>query len=456
MSEKMHFLFIEIPRLLFEPIAVGTVLGCFTALWIFHKQRGLFYWSITATICIMLIWRMAFYSMMLSSRYASILIYPAIIFTVCFFFQLKRKKQRDNSQLSHLQNQIPKVYPAIPYFLVIGLAVACLIKILHYDPYESHTVKLCQTLSREIAGKNYLIYAQQGRDRIAYYSGAPINNIQLLENETNLSLYTALNQSILKNKNIWKDVYYVFYLKKGDPEPTAQYLQIDPSIGSWECVHRELTSRRKNKEIVLYRFAPAHPYVDVWEQDIPDLSPDNQCLNGDFEQALTGKLQEERISYYKKNGISSVYCNPETLLPADWWLGITKREKESQYPIMMLTAEQPIAGKYSLLLDNREYGTPGINSSQIDRSDCFFSGFVRGLKESKINISVCGFNTKEKNITYLETITFFAKAGVTYRFSIPAKNDRRPEQYSKLLCIITFEGRILVDNIEFLNNKINQ
>lgn len=452
----MHYLFSGIPSLLFEPIAVATLLGCITAFFFLRKRRhGIFFWSITVSIAIMLLWRLALSSLMFSSRYASILLYPAVILTVWFCFQMENIFGLVAESFPRLKlAPSAKGYPSfISYLLIVGLTIACLVKILHYNPFDNYSVKLSKTLARETAGKDFRIFTLGERERIAYYSGIDYDKVAFLSTDTKESLYEALKQKILINKNSFNNVYFVFFLKKGEPEPTAQYLQISPDIGSLECIHQEVTSRRKNKKIVLYRYSPGHPNVEVWEKEVPGISSENLCKNGDFEQFLTGKQLEQRIQYYNEAGVSSFYCTPGPLFPIDWWLGITKREKESQYPIMMLSSEQPIAGNYSLLLDSRHYGTPGVNSPQIRKTGCTISGFIRGLEDSTVNISPCEIDSITKKLSFIETISFSAKRGVTYRFSIPVKADDPTDVPKNLLCIITIDGKILVDNVEFISTS---
>ena len=67
-----------IPRILFEPVAVAAVLGIITALIYSWKKRNNLFWFVACSVVFMIGWRLVIH--IISSRYASILIYPAIIF----------------------------------------------------------------------------------------------------------------------------------------------------------------------------------------------------------------------------------------------------------------------------------------------------------------------------------------------------------------------------------------
>ena len=116
----------SIPGILFEPIAVGAVLGLITAAILLWKKRPVLYWVVAFSLLFMLGWRLAI--QIISGRYASILIFPAIIATAYFIFKMEV-----------LTRFIPK-FPEwlrkyLPYLTVIGIAIGGVGQLCHYNAY---------------------------------------------------------------------------------------------------------------------------------------------------------------------------------------------------------------------------------------------------------------------------------------------------------------------------------
>ena len=141
-----------IPQILFEPIAVGALLGLFTALIFFWKKHGKFYWIVTVSIVFMLGWRLAI--QIVSTRYASLLIYPAVIFCVYFCFKLE--------DLCKLIPKFPeRLRRMVPWLFLIGLSIASLVKTLHYNPYENYIRSNCSTAKQDAAQAIPLLFGRK-------------------------------------------------------------------------------------------------------------------------------------------------------------------------------------------------------------------------------------------------------------------------------------------------------
>lgn len=447
----IQYFFSTIPRLLFEPVAVVALLGCFTTLLFFHKKDNPFFFVTLSTLCFMFIWRLSLHSLMVSSRYAAIILYPAIIFNVLFCFHVTKFVQWGKLRFFHSDNSWFKIFCVVlPYFLLSCLVVTCVIKTLRFNPYANHRIKLCGTLAREIEGKDFFLYVENDHmKQVAYYTGLDVKVPKPLFNGIHVSVYDALREKMEKAKNYVDNVYFVFSLKKGEQEPDAQNLGISPEIGTWECIYREYTSQRKNKECVLYRFTPTHPNIELWEKEIPAISPDNLCINGDFEQVLSPKQMEQRIAYYKKIEASDFYLTPGRLFPTYWWLGVSK-PKNGNTSEMALTAGSPIAGKYSLEL--KSAGTEyGMNSVFISKQNCTFSGFIRAKSKGQVLLRSCYKDVEKKKTCFINTCSFYLQPGKTYRFSLPVRLKDIPEKDKSIFIIITGRGHILVDNIECIS-----
>ena len=340
----------------------------------------------------------------------------------------------------------------IPYLLITILAAVCLAKTLHNNPYGTHTIKICKALADEIKGKDFYIYAQDAKFQIAYYAGIDAKKIDLFSDGRHHAVHKLLRRMIQNTKNYLKNIYFIFSLKQGEPEPDSEYLGIKPEMGKWKCIHREYTSRKKNRELVLYRFIPAHPNIEIWEKKIPDVSPENLCRNGNFEQSLSEKELKNRIAHYKKIGASDFYLTPGRLFPAHWGLGVSKPISGISSE-MALTEKNPIAGKYSLeMKSDNKYGL-GINSSFIQKQDCIFSGFIRAESESSVKVHSCYWDADKKKSVFINSCFFRLFPGKTYRFSIPIRMNDVPQKDKNIYIIVAEHGHILLDNVEFIRTQ---
>ena len=191
-----------IPQILFEPIAVGAVLGLFTALIFFWKKHGNFYWIVTVSIVFMLGWRLAI--QIISTRYASILIYPAIIFCVYFCFKLE--------DLCKLIPKFPeRLRRMVPWLFLIGLSIASLVKTLHYNPYENYIRSNCSTAKQDAAKFARPLALADPREvrRYHYYSGVKTLEAPALDFPGD-TVNPAVIKSFLTRYSPQCDVLYLF------------------------------------------------------------------------------------------------------------------------------------------------------------------------------------------------------------------------------------------------------
>ena len=87
MSKIVEIFLKEIPQIIHEPIAITAVIGIVLAAVCYARRPfGKFYWLILCTLLYMFAWRLAI--QIISSRYAEILLYPAVISAAyaCFKF----------------------------------------------------------------------------------------------------------------------------------------------------------------------------------------------------------------------------------------------------------------------------------------------------------------------------------------------------------------------------------
>ena len=236
-----------IPQILFEPIAVGALLGLFTALFFFWKKHGKFYWIVTVSIVFMLGWRLAI--QIVSTRYASLLIYPAVIFCVYFCFKLE--------DLCKLIPKFPeRLRRMVPWLFLIGLSIASLVKTLHYNPYENYIRSNCSTAKQDAAKFARPLALADPREvrRYHYYSGVKTLEAPALDFPGD-TVNPAVIKSFLTRYSPQCDVLYLFIVELSSNEPlTGAALGIPPE--SWKLLSCHYQNRRKKKQLRLYRYLP--------------------------------------------------------------------------------------------------------------------------------------------------------------------------------------------------------
>ena len=79
----LKYLFYTAPKMLFEPFAIAALISFACILLLRKKKNALLFRSLTGIVLFMIAWRLSIHSLMRSSRYAQILIYPCIILSGC-------------------------------------------------------------------------------------------------------------------------------------------------------------------------------------------------------------------------------------------------------------------------------------------------------------------------------------------------------------------------------------
>ena len=460
----IHFLWVGIPGLLFEPIAVVSLLGIITSLIVFRKKHDRFYWICIVSFVFVFSWRLGFHSLMVTSRYISILLYPASILVawVCFYlvpwivdrFSFLNKKTTE------------KLNSVIPFVIVFGLAIACLVKTLHYNPYGDHVAKISAKITEDagknVAGKDFFIITGAESERIAYYSKTNIQNIiSVKDKDDNSSDNPELFKKTIESlSNRFEYFYCVFFERKGELEPISEYFHRNPQYGYFECLHREYTSRRKNKEIVLFRFTPAHPNIDIWDKPLPELPKDTLIQNGDFETALTGEPWEKLREKYAQQELT-LYVDMNRKIPADWRLDLGTWCKE-HIPDMSLVSERALAGQYSLsLAPSHPYYAASVFSSHIQKrnNDFQYSFFVRNDGTERIELQVRTFSwIPEENRIRLGYDKFFTlNPGMPCRIhDTITVEDVYLDAASFYFCISATKGKVILDNFSVTNGIVQE
>ena len=241
-------LFQVIPQMLFEPIAFISVLGLVCALICFYKKHGPYFWFFTISTAFMIAWRV-FYPIS-SSRYAALLIYPALIAVAYFLVTLK-----DLRVLSFLK-KYPGICKALPILLTVALAVACIGKAFHLNPYEDYIRSTCRAAGQDAKKfkRPLLLTAHSEYRRYQHYSGIPAAGWNVLDFDGRTPDYKSIAKQILRYAP-QADVLYFLLDEPSEAEAIPQEkLQIDQ--GKWELIFRHYQNRQKKEELRVYRYIP--------------------------------------------------------------------------------------------------------------------------------------------------------------------------------------------------------
>ena len=373
-------------------------------------------------------WRLFCHSIMLSTRYASILLYPAIICTAWFCFYLRKIAKLLFLYLSNANGQlVDQICAFIPILLITGISVAGLIKILHYNPYGNHTAILCKELEQKNTGRDLRVYtylASQplnehvAQERIAYYSKISKQRILNLLNDQDGNWQDVLINRIKDTSNSFKDFFFVFYLRNGETEPVTRFIKMHPELGTWNCLQSEYTSPKKNKRINLYRFIPAHPNMDEWNVAIPELPADNIIKNGGFETVLSGNRLDKLLEYYDSVGAPS-YSDVNRIFPDNWRFDIGPWNNDNP-PDMRLCSDNPLAGKYSLFLDSlHTVRKSGFYSDEIrtQQNNCKYDFFIQniGQQDAGLWVQIRSWIPEDRKDVIWDGLYFTLDAGKNYR-----------------------------------------
>ena len=243
----IEILFESIPKVLFEPIAVGAAFGLLIALVVCWKKHTPLYWIIIITVLFMIGWRMAI--RIISSRYASILLYPGIVATAYFCFQLEN--------LSKFLPKIPgKISRLLPWMFLVGLSIASLVKVLHYNPYEDYVRYNCSVAKKDAMCFSHplAITPQDESRRFRYYSDIKTIGSYALDFPGNIPDVSVI-RSFLNRYSKQCDALY-FFLDESASSPPLNAATLHVSSDQWKLLSQQYHNRRKKKQLRLYRYLP--------------------------------------------------------------------------------------------------------------------------------------------------------------------------------------------------------
>lgn len=243
LAEMLGLLFQKIPRGIFEPFAIGAVVGGLFSI-LFYRRNRYFFFFFWGAILFMLAWRLAM--VIVSSRYASFLIYPAVLLTTYACFEAGKQLKK--------RTQLPRRFCRIlPLLILGGIVLGCLGKTFHQDPYEYHRAGAHSAIREQM--KKYdkiLVLVSNGEaQRTKYYTGALTRNIPDVTEK-------VLQQEVRKFKSA-DTVLLLDVIEPADaPMLTKKELGV-PESAEWERIYSSFTNRKERRKHNIYRYRFVQP-----------------------------------------------------------------------------------------------------------------------------------------------------------------------------------------------------
>lgn len=220
MSVFFSLIFCDIFGILFEPIAVCALLGMIWAAVMYWKSKTPLYWFFGISLLFMLGWRLGI--QIVSSRYASILIYPAIMASAYFCFQTELL-------VKYIPRFPKKWHKLIPYCCVIALCVASICQSLHYNPYADYMIRIGSLIRNDVKKTNlyapYVMTIETETRRLSYYSGYPVEGVADFYSPVEKYAKHIGRRLCHGTANPTDSIYFILYKKtKIDIERYLQYV----------------------------------------------------------------------------------------------------------------------------------------------------------------------------------------------------------------------------------------
>lgn len=248
----LQILFQSIPSILFEPVAVGAALGLVTAAVCFGKNKSALYWAVAFSLIFMLSWRLAI--QIASSRYASILVFPATIATAYFAFKM-----------DWIAAYIPK-FPVLlrkylPYLTVIGIAIGGVAQLLHYNPYADRFIKIAELIKADAKQFDKVHILTVDPRRTLYYTGFPVTAIAS-DGVTPDEYCKSLADTMLKGGGQYADMFYVIISESAKDLPGRCFSAVPDFIRKEFIFWREFYHNRKKRRVTrVYRYNWKNAYL---------------------------------------------------------------------------------------------------------------------------------------------------------------------------------------------------
>ena len=446
-------IFYTIPKAVYEPLGVVVLLWGIVSLIFFRKRNTFHFMIFTLAVFLMLAWRIIGHTIMYSSRYSVILIYPTIIFCACFCCKLPQIFRWSIGKIHWDFSLKREVGLFLAVTVVVGLCIAALVKDVRFNRYGDYAKKisLAYIQKKKPAG---ILHVHREYRRVLWYTKCKKAEITEYGWQIRRLDLPLIREWVLKYKNAMGDHYFIFLHDKKQPEPDQKNLLLTPEDGSWKIIARYYTSKRKKTEILLVHYIPNCPNVKEWQGKVPALPRKNLCRYGGFENPLAGKIRNARQAHYRKLEIKGYTDLTRRKLPHGWSPGVGKWNKKNP-PDTRLVEKDPIAGKYSLLLNSQKpVGSAWLGSwSYFNCKRARYSMFVRtgGNVDTQFIVSLTRriYNPGQKKYTVKRYYQqhFRLKPGRLYRLYDNIPEDNSASGKLSLNLQITCRGIAVVDQI---------
>ena len=448
----LEYLFQEIPKMIFEPLAVTVLLWALLAFFFFRKRNKALFRFFTGAVLFMIAWRVACHSIMLSSRYAAFLIYPAVIFCACFtvkcapFFRWVFKKFKLQFPW---RNAFCRFLPAA---VLVGLSIGCLIRTFRIDHYSDYRRKAAFAYLKHRKAPGEVHIAHDEFNRISWYTGHKRSEAYTIYLPDNTPFFPKIKNTVQRLKNVPGEHYLFFFLNKGEPTPSPESMNFSKDHGSWQIIARYYTTKRKKKEFLVARYTPVCPNIREWKGPVPPMPKGNFHANSDFEKPFAEVHRKSHQISYRKNKIRGYEDLNKRKLPHGWWHSLGKWNANNP-PDIRLSDKAPLAGKYSLSVDSRlprRYAH--CCSWYYFNKRCQFTIFVRaeGDKPSIFQVFIPTRNLKLKKYRREMQMDFKLQPGKTYRIhgTIPA--DEFEKDWRSFSIQFGVRGFVTVDQLSLV------
>ncbi len=424
--------FIEISKVLHEPIAIASLVAIVFSIYLNRKNRSPVFIYVSVTILFMVAWRVGV--QIISSRYASALIYPAVILVVYMFYAVIPLC----GKIPYL-NKIPaKLYPWISRALLIGIIIPCIVKDFRFNYYAGFIQKSSMVIKNDAANFKSpvnLDFAGEAA-RIGYYS--EIETIQRPYTGSQIAPSKEINQ-YLKAYTYTHDVIYVICneLEKNSLNSLG--------YGEWELISSSYKNNKKKLRFSVYCFIPdPEKYFARQVSEVDYFSKNNLMSNGDFEKYHLADMNNADIKILQKRELS-FFSNEDILYPASWPLNPAFGYSHTSKGEVELS-EKAIQGKYSLRMSSSSLITI-FHSMAYPKKYYQFQFLVCGKPGTEFAVCLYGYTTEDKYLSYqiIAELKVLSEGVYLYRIPIGPEDIAPGEQFR--ICFMLRHGEIFLDEV---------
>ena len=370
MSEFFSVLFQTIPGILYEPVACCTMVGLMFAVWMHRKKHDTFYWLIVCSLLFMVGWRCGIH--ITSGRYATILIYPAVIAAAYCFFQMEWF-------VRYIPRFPEKWQRFVPYVLSLVLIIIQFAQYFHYNPYSDYVLRAAELIRNDAKERSnpYILIVDQEMNRFAYYTGMPVGRI--LYNQMPEDLYLKnIGICVPQGASCFADHIYLVLTESAKKDKQYYLQKIPESLRNKLCLLGEFYHNRKKRRVTrVYRY-------DLKEYLAFDCKPS------------TGEKMQGKTSQHHRISFDSCYPASHTFyknLPGYFkersWLQ-QPRLKDFPTGWLLLGSTGYAAGSNGELGTEKDSAGKRIFRLKAEKPDIVYTGQMYPAKVWQVRLTVSG------------------------------------------------------------------